>query len=123
MLLVFVALAALTVLALGSLVLSVYLWLLARDAVEAPQREAELAEIERLLAETADLADCTGWGAAAIQGRAPWRNTCVRAQLPCGCAMVQGVEPSTGGHRWHLRASPARCSLSGCCRRACGPAS
>ena len=40
MLLVFVALAALTVLALGSLVLPVYLWLLARDAVEAPQREA-----------------------------------------------------------------------------------
>lgn len=52
-LLAFLAFAALAVLALGALLLPVYLWVRARDAVQAPRRAVELAEIDRLLAETA----------------------------------------------------------------------
>ncbi len=52
-LLAFVAFAALAVLVLGALLLPVYLWVRARDAVQAPQRAADLAEIDTLLAETA----------------------------------------------------------------------
>jgi len=52
-LLAFVAFAALAVLAVGALLLPIYLWVRARDAVLAPQRAAQLAEIDRLLAETA----------------------------------------------------------------------
>lgn len=43
--------AALAVVALGVLLLPVYLWVLWRDAAKAPQRQAQLAEIEALLAE------------------------------------------------------------------------
>ena len=46
-------LAALAVGALAVLLVPVYLWLLHRDAMLAPQRAAELAEAEALLAETA----------------------------------------------------------------------
>ena len=45
--------AALTVVALGVLLLPVYLWGQHGDAVQAPQRAAELAEAEALLAQTA----------------------------------------------------------------------
>lgn len=37
---------------LGALLLPVYLWVLWRDSEQAPQRAAELAEINALLAET-----------------------------------------------------------------------
>ena len=45
--------AALAVVALGVLLLPVYLWGQHRDAMQAPQRAAELAEAEALLAQTA----------------------------------------------------------------------
>ena len=45
-------LVALAVGALAVLLVPVYLWLLHRDAMLAPQRAAELAKIEALLAET-----------------------------------------------------------------------
>ena len=48
----YLLLAALAVGALAVLLLPVYLWLLHRDAMLAPQRAAELAKIEALLAET-----------------------------------------------------------------------
>ncbi len=44
--------AALGLVVLGVLLLPVYLWVLHRDAMRAPQRAAQLAEIEALLAET-----------------------------------------------------------------------
>ena len=37
---------------LGIVLLPVYLWVLHRDAVQAPQHAADLAEMEALLAET-----------------------------------------------------------------------
>ena len=49
----YLLLAALAVGALAVLLVPVYLWLLHRDAMLAPQRAAELAEAEALLAETA----------------------------------------------------------------------
>ena len=49
----FLLIAALAVVALGVLLLPVYLWAQHRDAMLAPQRAAELAEAEALLAETA----------------------------------------------------------------------
>ena len=49
----FLLIAALAVVALGVLLLPVYLWVQHRDAMLAPQRAAELAEAEALLAETA----------------------------------------------------------------------
>ena len=45
--------AALAVVALGVLLLPVYLWVQHSDAMQAPQRAAELAEAEALLAQTA----------------------------------------------------------------------
>lgn len=45
--------AALAIVGLGVLLLPVYLWVQHRDAMLAPQRAAELAEAEALLAETA----------------------------------------------------------------------
>jgi len=45
--------AALVLSGLWLLLLPVYAWILHRDAVLAPQRAAELAEAEALLAETA----------------------------------------------------------------------
>ena len=45
--------AALVLSGLWLLVLPVYFWMLYRDAVLAPQRAADLAEAEALLAETA----------------------------------------------------------------------
>lgn len=44
--------AALGLVVLGVLLLPVYMWVLHRDAMRAPQRAAQLAEIEALLAET-----------------------------------------------------------------------
>ena len=38
---------------LGVLLLPLYLWVLHRDAMQAPQRAAELAEAQALLADTA----------------------------------------------------------------------
>lgn len=49
----YLLLAALAVGALAVLLVPVYLWLLHRDAMLAPQRAAELAEMEALLAQTA----------------------------------------------------------------------
>ena len=49
----YLLLAALAVGALAVLLVPVYLWLLHRDAMLAPQRAAELAEAEALLAQTA----------------------------------------------------------------------
>lgn len=48
----YVLIAALGLVVLGIVLLPVYLWVLHRDAVQAPQRAAELAEMESLLAET-----------------------------------------------------------------------
>lgn len=48
----YLLIAALAVVLLGVLLLPVYLWVLWRDAAQAPQRKAELAEIEALLADT-----------------------------------------------------------------------
>ena len=48
----YLLLAALAVGALAVLLVPVYLWLLHRDAMLAPQRAAELAKIEALLGET-----------------------------------------------------------------------
>lgn len=48
----YLLIAALGVVVLGVLMLPLYLWVLHRDAMRAPQRAAELAEIEALLAET-----------------------------------------------------------------------
>lgn len=45
--------AALVVSGLWLFLLPVYVWILHRDAMLAPQRAAELAEAEALLAETA----------------------------------------------------------------------
>lgn len=45
--------AALAVVALGVLLLPVYLWVQHRDAMQVPQRAAEMAEAEALLAQTA----------------------------------------------------------------------
>jgi hypothetical protein len=49
----FLLIAALAVVALGVLLLPVYLWAQHRDAMQAPQRAAELAEADALLAQTA----------------------------------------------------------------------
>ena len=49
----FLLITALAVVTLGVLLLPVYLWVQHRDAMLAPQRAAELAEAEALLAETA----------------------------------------------------------------------
>jgi hypothetical protein len=49
----FLLIAALAVMGLGVLMLPVYVWIQHRDAMLAPQRAAELAEAEALLAETA----------------------------------------------------------------------
>ncbi len=49
----FLLIAALAVMGLGVLLLPVYVWVQHRDAMQAPQRAAELAEAEALLAETA----------------------------------------------------------------------
>ena len=49
----FLLIAALAVMGLGVLLLPVYVWVQHRDAMLAPQRAAELAEAEALLAETA----------------------------------------------------------------------
>lgn len=49
----YLLIAALGLVALGVLLVPVYLWVQHRDAVQAPQRAAELAEAEALLAETA----------------------------------------------------------------------
>lgn len=48
----YLLIAALAIVVLGVLLLPVYLWVLHRDAMRAPQRAAELAEINALLAET-----------------------------------------------------------------------
>ena len=48
----YLLIAALCLVVLGVLLLPVYMWVLHRDAMQAPQRAAELAEIEALLAET-----------------------------------------------------------------------
>lgn len=48
----YLLIAALGVVVLGVLLLPLYLWVLHRDAMQAPQRAAELAEINVLLAET-----------------------------------------------------------------------
>ena len=48
----FLLIAALAVMGLGVLLLPVYVWVQHRDAMLAPQRAAELAKIEALLAET-----------------------------------------------------------------------
>lgn len=52
-LLKYTLLAALVLSGLWLLFLPVYVWILHRDAMLAPQRAAELAEIDALLAETA----------------------------------------------------------------------
>jgi len=52
-LLKYTLLAVLALSGLWLLLLPVYFWMLHRDAVLAPQRAAELAEAEALLAETA----------------------------------------------------------------------
>lgn len=49
----FLLIAALAIVGLGVLLLPVYLWVQHRDVMLAPQRAAELAEAEALLAETA----------------------------------------------------------------------
>ena len=49
----FLLIAAMAVMGLGVLLLPVYVWVQHRDAMLAPQRAAELAEAEALLAETA----------------------------------------------------------------------
>lgn len=49
----FLLIAALAIVGLGVLLLPVYVWIQHRDAMLAPQRAAELAEAEALLAETA----------------------------------------------------------------------
>lgn len=49
----FLLIAALAVMGVGVLLLPVYVWVQHRDAMLAPQRAAELAEAEALLAETA----------------------------------------------------------------------
>ena len=49
----FLLIAALAIVGLGVLLLPVYVWLQHRDAMLAPQRAAELAEAEALLAQTA----------------------------------------------------------------------
>ena len=49
----FLLIAALAIMCLGLLMLPVYVWIQHRDAMLAPQRAAELAEAEALLAETA----------------------------------------------------------------------
>jgi hypothetical protein len=51
--LAYLLIAALAIMGLGVLLLPVYVWTLHRDAMLAPQRAAELAEAEALLAETA----------------------------------------------------------------------
>lgn len=51
--------AALAIVGLGVLLLPVYAWVLHRDAMLAPQRAADLAEMEALLAETDALLDET----------------------------------------------------------------
>ncbi len=48
----FLLMAALAIVGLGVLLLPVYVWVQHRDAMLAPQRAAELAEAEALLAET-----------------------------------------------------------------------
>lgn len=48
----YLLIAALGLVVLGIALLPVYLWVLRRDAAQAPQRAAELAEMEALLAET-----------------------------------------------------------------------
>lgn len=48
----FLLIAALAIVGLGVLLLPVYVWVQHRDAMLAPQRAAELAEAEALLAET-----------------------------------------------------------------------
>ena len=53
----YLLLAALAVGSLAVLLVPVYLWLLHRGAMLAPQRAAELAKIEALLAETETRAD------------------------------------------------------------------
>ncbi|NMM75550.1 hypothetical protein B2J88_11935 [Rhodococcus sp. SRB_17] len=45
--------AALSLVLLGLLLLPVYLWVRHRDAMRAPQRAAELAQAQALLADTA----------------------------------------------------------------------
>ncbi|MFN7042960.1 MAG: hypothetical protein ACK4OH_17620 [Acidovorax temperans] len=52
-LLKYTLLAALALSGLWLLFLPVYVWILHRDAMLAPQRAAELAEIDALLADTA----------------------------------------------------------------------
>lgn len=52
-LLKYTLLAALVLSGLWLLMVPVYIWILHRDAMLAPQRAAELAEIDALLAETA----------------------------------------------------------------------
>ncbi|MBU1350648.1 MAG: hypothetical protein KJ856_22405 [Gammaproteobacteria bacterium] len=49
----FVVIAVLGVIGLGVLLLPVYVWMQHRDAMAAPQRAADLAEAQALLAETA----------------------------------------------------------------------
>lgn len=51
----FLLIAALAIVGLGVLLLPVYVWVQHRDAMLAPQRAAELAEAEALLAETASI--------------------------------------------------------------------
>lgn len=51
--LAYLLIAALAIMGLGVLLLPVYVWTLHRDAMLVPQRAAELAEAEALLAETA----------------------------------------------------------------------
>lgn len=48
----YLLIAALAFVVLGVLLLPVYLWVLHRDALLAPQRAAELAEAQALLADT-----------------------------------------------------------------------
>ncbi|MFN7156135.1 MAG: hypothetical protein ACK4OE_20895 [Acidovorax sp.] len=52
-LLKYTLLTALVLSGLWLLMVPVYIWILHRDAMLAPQRAAELAEIDALLAETA----------------------------------------------------------------------
>ena len=63
----YLLLATLAVVALGVLLVPVYLWLLHRDAMLAPQRATELGDIEALLAETDTLLAKTCTSAAARQ--------------------------------------------------------
>lgn len=51
----YLLIAALGLVVLGVLLLPVYLWVLWRDAKQAPQRAAKLAEMEALLQETGAL--------------------------------------------------------------------